>query len=56
MRWLGGRAARSFGMLALGIWLVLTGLLPLLSLDIPQAGTVLSILAIIAGVLIIAGR
>lgn len=43
-------------MLLLGIWLILTGLLPLLSLNIPGIGTIMAVLAIAAGVLILIGR
>jgi hypothetical protein len=43
-------------MLLLGIWLILTGLLPFLNVRIPQSGVILSVLAVIAGVLIVAGR
>jgi hypothetical protein len=48
--------ARSMGMLLLGIWLILTGLLPLLRLGIPESGTILAVLAIAAGVLILLGK
>jgi hypothetical protein len=40
----------------LAIWLIITGLLPLLSLNIPAIGTILALLAIAAGVLILLGR
>jgi hypothetical protein len=40
----------------LGVWLILTGLLPLLRVDIPHSGLILAVLAIIAGVLILLGR
>jgi hypothetical protein len=43
-------------MLLLGIWLVLTGLLPLLHLNFSGMGTIKDILVIAAGVLILAGR
>jgi hypothetical protein len=52
-----GFAGRSFGMLLLGIWLILTGLLPLLSVRLsPTFSTVMAVLAIIAGLLILIGR
>lgn len=52
-----GFAGRRFGMLLLGIWLILTGLLPLLSVRLsPTFNTVLAVIAIIAGVLILIGR
>lgn len=47
---------KSIGTLLLGIWLVLTGLIPLLSVSIAGLGTVMAILAIAAGVLLILGR
>ncbi len=50
------RIRKNLGMLLLGIWLILTGLLPLLSLNIPESGTIMAVLAIAAGVLILMGR
>jgi hypothetical protein len=47
---------RNLGMLLLGIWLILTGLIPLLSLSIAGIGTLMAILAVAAGALILAGR
>jgi hypothetical protein len=47
---------RSLGMLLLGIWLILTGLVQIASIPIPAIGTLLALLAIIAGVLILVGR
>jgi hypothetical protein len=44
------------GMLLLALWLVLTGLVPLLHLSFSGLGTVMAILAIAAGVLIVVGR
>jgi hypothetical protein len=43
----------NLGLLLLGIWLIATGLLPLINLNIPALGLILGILAIAAGVLII---
>jgi hypothetical protein len=43
-------------MTLLAAWLILSGLLPLVRIDIPQAGTVLALLAIAAGVLILLDR
>ncbi len=50
-------AGRSLGMILLGIWLILTGLLPLLNFR-PSSTviTVLAALAIVAGLLILLGR
>lgn len=47
---------RNLGMLLLGIWLVLTGLIPLLGLSVQGIGTIMAVLAVAAGVLILAGR
>ncbi len=48
---------RNFGMILLGIWLILTGLLPLLDMRIsPTVSMVLAVLAIAAGVLILLRR
>ena len=50
-------AGRNLGMILLGVWLILTGLLPLLSVRIsPTVTTVLAVLAIAAGVLILLKR
>ena len=48
--------ARTVGMWLLATWLVLTGLIPLLGLSFSGLPTVMAILAIGAGVLMIAGR
>ena len=45
---------RNIGMLLLGVWLILTGLSGLVGLALPAM--LLAVLALIAGVLIIAGR
>jgi hypothetical protein len=50
------RLTRNFGMLLLAIWLILTGLMPLLHLSFSGAGTMMAILAIAAGVLILVVR
>ncbi len=47
---------RSTGMLLLGIWLILTGLVQVVSIPIPALGTLLALLAIVAGVFILLGR
>jgi hypothetical protein len=44
-------------MLLLGIWLILTGLIPLLSVRLsPTMSTALAVLAIVAGILILLRR
>ena len=45
---------RNIGMLLLGIWLILTGLSGLAAIGLP--GIVMAVLALIAGILIVAGR
>lgn len=50
-------AGRNLGMLLLGVWLILTGLLPLLSVRVtPTITMVLAVLAIAAGLLILLRR
>ena len=50
------RLTRNTGMLLLGIWLILTGLLQVVSISIPGIGSILALLAIVAGILILIGR
>ncbi len=50
------KLTKSLGMLLLGIWLIVTGLLPVLSVPIQGIGTILALLAVAAGVLILLGR
>jgi hypothetical protein len=50
------KVTRNIGMLLLALWLVLTGLIPLLSLSFSGLGIVMAILAIAAGILIAIGR
>jgi len=50
-------AGRNLGMILLALWLILTGLLPLLSIRVsPTVNTVLAVLAIAAGLLILLRR
>jgi hypothetical protein len=44
---------RNLGTILLGIWLILSGLLPLVTIQIPGAELILAILAIAAGALIL---
>jgi hypothetical protein len=46
---------RNLGILVLSIWLIATGLLPLLRISLPGGGLILAILAIAAGVLLLIG-
>ena len=50
------RLTKSWGMVLLAVWLILIGLIPLLSLHIDHSGTFMNILAIAAGLLILIGR
>lgn len=50
------KATSNLGMMVLGVWLILTGLIPLLNLSFPQLGMVMAVLAIAAGALILMGR
>ena len=50
-------AGRNLGMILLGLWLILTGLLPLLSIRVsPTVTTGLAVLGIAAGLLILLRR
>ncbi len=50
-------AGRNLGMFLLGLWLVLTGLLPLLNMRVsPTVTTGLAVLGIVAGILILLKR
>ena len=50
-------AGRNLGMILLGLWLILTGLLPLLSIRVSSTVTMgLAVLAIAAGLLILLKR
>ncbi len=44
------------GKVLLGIWLILTGLIPLLHLSFSGMGTIMAVLAIAAGALIAVGQ
>jgi len=50
------RLTRNLGMLLLGIWLILYGLIALLGLSFSGLPVIMAILAIAAGVLILLGR
>lgn len=47
---------KNLGTLLTGIWLIVTGLIPLLDLGFSGLGTLMALLAIAAGALIIMGR
>lgn len=50
------KVTKSPGMLLLGIWLIVSGLIPLLNLSFSGLGTLMAIGALAAGVLILVGR
>ena len=50
------KVTKNLGMLLLGIWLIVTGLIPLLNLSFSELGTVMAVGAIAAGTLILVGR
>lgn len=50
------RVTRNLGMLLLALWLIISGLVPLLNLSVAGLGTLLAVLAVAAGVLILIGR
>lgn len=57
MKLTNGSGSRNLGMLLLGLWLVLTGLLPLLNMKLSPNVTIgLAVLGIAAGILILLRR
>jgi hypothetical protein len=50
------RLTKNLGMILLGIWLIMTGLIPLLHLNFEGLALIMSILALAAGVLVLLGR
>ena len=50
------KLTKSLGLLLLGIWLILTGVIPLVSFSFAGLPMLMAILAIAAGVLILLGR
>jgi hypothetical protein len=50
------KLTKNLGMLLLAIWLILSGLIPLLHLSFSGLGTLMAILAIAAGVFIVLGQ
>jgi hypothetical protein len=50
------RITKNLGLLLLGIWLLLTGLSPLLHLSFAGFGTLMAVLAVVAGLLLILER
>jgi hypothetical protein len=50
------KVTKNLGMLLLGIWLIATGLIPLLNISFSGLGILMAVVAIAAGALIIVGR
>jgi len=50
------KLASSTGMMLLGIWLVLTGLTPLIHLDFQALPTLMNVLALAAGAMILMNK
>ncbi len=50
------KTTKNLGMILLAIWLIVTGLLQVVSISIPGVGIIMAALAIAAGVLILLGR
>lgn len=50
------KLSKKMGMLLLGVWLILTGLMAVFSIQIPYIGTILGVLALAAGALILLGK
>ena len=48
--------SKKLGMQLLGIWLILTGVLQVVSISIPFIGIIMAVLAIAAGVLLLFGK
>ena len=50
------KLTKNLGMLLLGAWLIITGLLQVVNFNMPGDGMIMAVLAIAAGVLIVLGR
>lgn len=50
------KITRNIGFMLLGIWLIATGLIPLLNVSFSGLGTIMAVVAVAAGALIIVGR
>jgi len=47
---------RSKGILLLGVWVILSNLVPMLSIRVPNSSLVLTVLGIVAGVLLLVDK
>ncbi|MBZ5668535.1 MAG: hypothetical protein LAO04_02250 [Acidobacteriia bacterium] len=50
------KLVKNLGMLLLGIWLIVSGLLQVVRISVPHIGILMGLLAIAAGVLVLFGR
>jgi hypothetical protein len=50
------RVPKNLGMILLGIWLIMTGLIPLLHFNFEGLSLIMAILAIATGILLLLGR
>ena len=50
------KVTKNLGFMLLGIWLIATGLIPLLNVSFSGLGTIMAVVAVAAGALIILGR
>jgi len=50
------KTGKNLGMLLLAVWLIATGLIPLIRLSFSGLDTIMAVVAIAAGVLIVIGR
>jgi len=50
------RLGGKYGMILLAVYLILVGLLPLLSINLPAAGLILNVLAVVTGALLLFKR
>ncbi len=50
------KPTRNLGMLLLAVWLILTGLIALFGVTFEGIGTVMGLIALLAGVLVLLGR
>jgi hypothetical protein len=50
------KITKNLGNLLLAVWLILTGLVPLLNLSFSGLSNIMAIIAVAAGILIIVGR
>jgi len=50
------RLPKNLGMILLGLWLIMTGLIPLLHFNFQGLPVVMAIFAVVAGVMILFGR